>query len=108
MSAVMEITTKNFKEEVENSALPVLIDFWAEWCGPCRMVAPIVEQIAVDIQGKLKVGKVNVDNEQDLAMHFNVLSIPTLLLFKNGQIVETIVGAMPREQILAKIKPKLS
>ena len=107
MGAVMEITAKNFKDEVEKSDLPVLIDFWAEWCGPCRMVAPIVEQISIEMSSKLKVGKVNVDDEQDLAMHFNVLSIPTLILFKKGQIAETIVGALPREQILAKIKPKL-
>ena len=106
MSA-LNVTGKNFETEVLKSNLPVLVDFWAEWCGPCRMVGPIVEQIASDLSEKLKVVKINVDDEQDLAAQFNIMSIPTLLLFKNGQPVEQIVGAMPKDQLLAKIKPKM-
>ena len=105
--SVLEITEKNFESEVLKSDLPVLVDFWAEWCGPCRMVAPIVEQISNEMMGKLKVGKVNVDDEQNLALQFNIMSIPTLLIFKGGEPIEQIVGAMPKEQLLAKIKPKI-
>ena len=105
--AVLELTESNFENEVVQSKVPVLVDFWAEWCGPCRMVAPIVEEIANDLTGKLKVAKVNVDQEQNLALRFNIMSIPTLLVFKEGKPVEQIVGAMPKDQLLAKIKPKI-
>ena len=107
MSAV-HITDKNFEVEVLKSNLPVLVDFWAEWCGPCRMISPIVEEIAKDLKGKLKVAKVNVDESQELAAQFNIMSIPTLLLFKKGQPVEQMVGAMSKDNLLAKINPQLA
>ncbi len=84
------------------SALPVVVDFWAEWCGPCRMIAPVLKELAKDYKDKLKVAKVNVDEEPDLAAKFNVQSIPTLLFFKNGQVVKQQIGAVPR-QVLDKI-----
>ena len=105
--AALKITNDNFDAEVAQSAVPVLVDFWAEWCGPCRMIAPIVDEIAAELAGKLKVGKVNVDEEQELAMKFNVMSIPTLLLFKGGKPVEQVVGALSKDQLLKKINPKL-
>ena len=107
MSAVLELNEKNFEDEVTKSALPVLVDFWAEWCGPCKVMLPIVDQIATEMQGKLKVAKVNVDNAQELAAQFSIMSIPTMIVFKAGQPVEMIVGAMSKEQLLNKIKPKL-
>ena len=106
--AALDLTEKNFDSEVTNSASPVLVDFWAEWCGPCKMLSPIVDEIANDLQGKLKVAKVNVDEEGNLAAKFNIMSIPTLLVFKNGKVVNQIVGAMPKAQLLAKIQPNLS
>ena len=107
MSVALQLTEKNFENEVSKSALPVLVDFWAEWCGPCRMVGPIIDEIAHDLEGKLKVAKINVDNEQELAARFNIMSIPTILLFKNGEPVEQIVGAMSKDQLLKKINAKL-
>ncbi|OGX05931.1 MAG: thioredoxin [Omnitrophica WOR_2 bacterium GWA2_47_8] len=101
------ITEKNFEAEVIKSAIPVLVDFWAEWCGPCKMIAPILDQVADELKGKLKVVKVNVDDEQELAMKYGIMSIPTLLVFKKGAIVDQLVGAMPKEQLLNKIKPQL-
>ena len=106
MSA-LHLDEKNFEAEVVKSQLPVLVDFWAEWCGPCKMIAPIIDQISVELQGKLKVAKVNVDESSELAGRFNVMSIPTLLIFKNGQPVEQIVGAMPKDRLLAKLTPHL-
>jgi thioredoxin 1 len=106
MSA-LTITKDNFDNEVLKSNIPVLVDFWAEWCGPCRMVSPIVEEIANEMQGTLKVGKVDIDSEQDLAIKFNVMSIPTLLVFKGGKPVAQVVGAMSKDQLLARIKPSL-
>ncbi len=106
MSA-LHLTEKIFEQEVLKSEIPVLVDFWAEWCGPCRMIGPIIDEIAGDLQGKLKVAKINVDHEQALAAQFNIMSIPTLLLFKNGEVVEQIVGAMSKEPLLEKIKAKM-
>ncbi len=103
----LHLNDKNFEQEVLKSDLPVLVDFWAEWCGPCRAIAPIIEELAGELQGKMKVAKVNVDEAQDLAGNYNVMSIPTLLIFKNGQPVEQIVGALPKPQLLTKIKPHL-
>ena len=97
----VRLTKNNFKDEVLNSDIPVLVDFWATWCGPCRMVAPIVEEIANEYDGRIKVGKVNVDEEPELSMQFRVASIPTLMVFKNGQLVNTAVGYRPKADILA-------
>lgn len=99
------ITHSEWQTEVLNSPVPVLVDFWAVWCGPCRLIAPIVEELGQQYAGKMKVFKVDVDQEQQLAMQYGIMSIPTLLLFKNGQVVEQIVGALPKgaiEQKLAK------
>ncbi len=104
----LHLDEKNFETEVLKSNIPVLVDFWAEWCGPCKMIAPIIDQIAVELQGKLKVAKVNVDESPDLAGTFNVMSIPSLLVFKNGVPVDQIVGAMPKDRLLAKLNPHLS
>ncbi|GAB1442292.1 MAG: thioredoxin [Ignavibacteriales bacterium] len=99
------ITDQNFTEEVTNSNLPVLIDFWAVWCGPCRAIAPIVEQLAGEYDGKVKIGKLDVDENPETAVKFGVRSIPTLLLFKNGQVVDTIIGAVQKQVIVQKITP---
>jgi thioredoxin 1 len=103
----LHLDSKNFDAEVNKSSLPVLVDFWAEWCGPCKMIAPVIDQLSTELEGKMKVGKVNVDEESDLAGQFNVMSIPTLLVFKNGQAVEQIVGAMPKDRLLAKLTPHM-
>ena len=100
---VLEITGENFEAEVLQSDIPVLLDLWAEWCGPCRIVSPIVEELADEYAGKMKVGKVNVDDNGDLAVKYNVQSIPTLLIFKNGKEEERIIGARPKQAFKAKI-----
>jgi len=105
--AALHLDEKNFEGEVLKSSLPVLVDFWAEWCGPCKMIAPIIDQLSVELQGKMKIAKVNVDQAAELAGQFNVMSIPTMLIFKGGQIVEQMVGAMPKDKLLAKINPHL-
>lgn len=105
--AVVSVTEENFDAEVIKSELPVLVDFWAEWCGPCKMISPIVDEISNELSGKLKVVKVNVDVAQELAGKFNIMSIPTLLIFKGGEPVEQIVGAMGKDQLLDKINPQL-
>ena len=98
--SVITITKENFNEEVINSAKPVLLDFWASWCGPCRMVAPIVDEIAEE-RSDVKVGKINVDEEPELASRFGVMSIPTLVVMKDGKIANQAVGARPKAQIEA-------
>ena len=98
------ITNENFEAEVLNSDVPVLLDFWATWCGPCRMIAPDLEKIAAENAGTLKVGKVNVDEEMELAMKFGVTSIPLLVVMKDGKIVSKAVGAMPKAKIEALFK----
>lgn len=96
MSAVT-ITKENFEQEVLKSDIPVVVDFWATWCGPCKMLAPVIEELAAE--GNVKVGKINVDEEGELAVKFNVMSIPTVMLFKGGQAVKTTVGYMTKEQL---------
>ena len=98
------ITKENFESEVLKSELPVLLDFWATWCGPCRMIAPTLAEIAGENEGKLKVGKVNVDEQMELAMQFGITSIPTLIVFKNGQRTNKALGAMPKAKIEALLK----
>ena len=92
-------TTKNFNEEVLKSEKPVLVDFWAIWCGPCKMIAPIIEDIAEEYSDKIKVGKINVDEEMELAMKYGITSIPTLLLFKGGEVVKKTLGYMSKEEV---------
>ena len=102
MSNVVEVQNKDdFINEVVNSEQPVLVDFWAEWCGPCKVIAPVVEELANDYEGKIKFGKVNVDDHNMVASEYGVRSIPTLLIFKNGAVVNQIVGAVPKEKITA-------
>ena len=107
MSNVRELTDDNFEAEVLNSDVPTLVDFWAVWCGPCRAVAPIVEQLADAHQDKLKVFKMDIDHHKITPQKYQVRSIPTLLLFKGGQVAETIIGAQPRKKIEDKIAPHL-
>ena len=97
--SVIHITKENFETEVLHSEKPVLLDFWATWCGPCRMVAPIVEEIANE-RADVKVGKIDVDEQRELAIQFQIQSIPTLIVFKNGELTERVVGARPKDQIL--------
>ncbi len=104
MASQLTITNDNFEAEVEKSEVPVLVDFWAEWCMPCRMVAPIVEEIAQAYDGRLKVGKVDVDAQGDLAARFSVMSIPTLIVFNSGEVVGQRVGAVQRPAIEALFK----
>jgi len=99
MSNEVTFTTANFPTEVLQSTTPVLVDFWAEWCMPCRMIASSVEQIADAYKGKLKVGKVNVDNEGDIASQYGIISIPTLMIFKDGKVAKQKVGALPKHEI---------
>lgn len=103
----VEITDENFESEVINSDKPVLIDFWAVWCGPCKAIAPIVEELSVEYEGKVKVGKLNVDDNQQTSIKFGVRSIPTLLIFKNGKLADTIIGAVPKSNIVNKLKAVL-
>ncbi len=98
------VDEKNFDQEVLKSEIPVMLDFWAVWCGPCKVLSPIVEELANDFAGKLKVGKVNVDENNNLAMQFGVMSIPTLKFFKDGNVVGEIVGATPKNLIQAQIQ----
>jgi thioredoxin 1 len=99
----IELTDANFDAEVLKSDKPVLVDFWAEWCGPCKMIAPVVEEIANELDGKLKVGKVDVDSNQQVAMKFGIRSIPTLLVFKGGKVAEQLVGAVPKKNLMDKL-----
>jgi len=100
MSNTIELNKENFSETV-GSTKPVLVDYWAEWCGPCKMVAPILEEVAVDLSDKLTVGKVDVDENQELAAQFNIMSIPTLVLFKDGEVIDQAIGALSKAQLLS-------
>ena len=101
--AVITLTEQKFAQEVMQSDKPVLVDFWASWCGPCRMVSPIVDEIAEELDGKVKVGKVNVDEQRELAGEYGIMSIPTLMVVKNGEIVNTAVGVRPKNAILSML-----
>ena len=92
---IIELDETNFQQEMEDDR-PILVDFWAEWCGPCRMVGPVLDELAQEMQGKVRIGKLNVDANQQLSMQFGVQSIPTFLLFKNGEVVDRMMGAMPK------------
>ncbi len=107
MSKPIEFTDSNFAEEVEESNNPVLVDFWAEWCGPCRMVGPVVEELAGEYEGKAKVGKVNVDHNPEGSVKYGIRSIPSLLIFKDGEVVDQIIGAVPKNHIKEKLDAQL-
>jgi len=104
MSDHIVVTKANFESEVLKSTVPVLLDFWAAWCGPCRMVGPIIDSLAEEYKGRIKVGKVNVDEENDLASRHGIVSIPTLLVYKDGKIAKQAVGAIPKHNIEALFK----
>lgn len=107
-SNIIHIDASNWQKEVMESPLPVLVDFWAEWCGPCRAIAPVLEEIAAELAGKLKIAKVNVDEHPELAAQFGIRSIPTLLVFKGGTVQQQMVGAMPKGVLLSKLDSVLS
>lgn len=107
MSKPIELTDSSFDNEVLNADEPVLVDFWAEWCGPCRMVGPIVEELAQEYEGKAKIGKVDVDNNPEISMKYGIRSIPSLLIFKGGEVVDQIVGAVPKSQLKKQLEAQL-
>jgi thioredoxin 1 len=108
MGKPVEVTEDTFEDEVLNSEQPVLVDFWAEWCGPCRMVSPIVEELAEEYDGKAKFAKVDVDENADISMEYNIRSIPSLLFFKDGEVVDQVVGAVPKSQLKKKLDKQLN
>lgn len=107
MAKPIEVTDDTFQNEVLGADTPVLVDFWADWCGPCRMIAPSVTAIAKEYDGKIKVGKVDVDDNPAVPGRYGIVGIPTLMLFKNGEVVERITGALPKDRILAQILPHI-
>lgn len=100
---VLEVNDANFQSEVLDSDLPVIVDFWAAWCGPCRMVGPLIEEIAKDYEGKVKVTKLNVDENRETAGKYGIMSIPTILLFKEGAVAKQVVGAMPKTALVSEL-----
>jgi len=108
MSSAMAVTDSDFAQEIEKHEGLAVVDFWATWCGPCRMVAPILDQLAAEYNGKLKVTKLDVDANPSTAMRFNVRSIPTILFFKNGKLVDTVIGALPKAKLEARIQQHLN
>ncbi|MCS7274316.1 MAG: thioredoxin [Candidatus Bipolaricaulota bacterium] len=107
MANLLYLSDRNFSSEVLQSAQPTLVDFYADWCGPCRAIAPIIEEIAHELAGRLKVAKLDVDQNQEIALQYGVQSIPTLILFKNGREVERWIGYMSKSKLLSKIEPHL-
>ena len=108
MADITEVTDANFQSEVVESETPVLVDFWAPWCGPCRMVAPVLEEIAQEKGSELRIVKLNVDENQQTAATFEVLSIPTLILFRNGSVAKKVIGAYPKKRLEAELEPALA
>ena len=100
---ILNLTTENFEAEVTQSKKPILVDFWAEWCGPCKALVPILDELAAEYDGRVRIGKVNVDEHQDLAAKFHVQSIPTMLFFKNGEITEQVVGLRGKRELKLKL-----
>ena len=107
MSDVMQVTDDNFDEEIMKSTLPAMVDFWAEWCGPCRMVGPVVEELAKAYKGKIKIAKMDVDTNRQTPIKFAIRNIPTLILFKGGEVAQTIIGAQPKSYIEGELKKLL-
>ena len=105
---IVTLTQANFEQEVIKSAAPVLVDFWAEWCGPCKMIAPVLEELAGEYDGKVKIGKVNIDEHQQLAINYGINSIPTLLFFKNGEVADQVVGMRSKRDLKASFDRVLS
>ncbi len=104
MAKPFEVTDATFEEEIINSDKPAVVDFWAVWCGPCKMIAPIMEDFAIDYEGKVKIAKLDVDNNPNIAVKFGIRSIPTVLFFKGGKVVDQIIGALPKSKFEEKIK----
>jgi len=107
MAQPLHITESTYQSEVLESNIPVVIDFWATWCGPCKMIAPIIDEMATEFEGKAKICKVDVDNNQGIAVQLGIRSIPTVMIFKGGKVVDTIVGAVPKAQIVGRLNEHL-
>lgn len=108
MGKALTFTDDSFEDDVLKSDKPVLVDFWAEWCGPCRMVGPVVDELAEEFEGKARIGKVDVDNNPEISTKYGIRSIPSLLIFKNGEVVDQIVGAVPKAQLKKQLEAQMS